>query len=91
MSEMISASAISTTDRVLENGALNVAMPRDAASARSIWLVPMQYAPMATRSEACASTSAVTWVLDRMPSTCTPARASMSSDSSSAPVRVVTS
>ena len=42
VSEIMSARAISTTERVLENGALNVATPRAAASARSIWLVPMQ-------------------------------------------------
>ena len=39
---MMSASAISTTERVLENGALNAATPCAAAAARSIWFVPMQ-------------------------------------------------
>ena len=46
---MISASASSTTLRVLENGALNTAMPRLLAAARSIWLTPMQNAPTASR------------------------------------------
>ena len=72
---MISAIASSTTERVLENGALNTATPRAAAAARSIWLVPMQNAPIATRSGAASSTFAVTWVLERMPSRWTPSRA----------------
>ncbi len=42
VSAMMSASAISTTERVFENGALNTATPREAAACRSIWFVPMQ-------------------------------------------------
>src|SRR3954471_10663301 len=82
VSEMISAIASSTTLRVLENGALNTATPREPADARSIWLVPMQNAPMASRSGAWASTAAVTSVLERIPSSCTPGSASTSSVSS---------
>ena len=52
VSAMISAIASSTTLRVLENGALNTAMPRSEAAGRSIWLVPMQNAPIASRSGA---------------------------------------
>ena len=65
---MISARASSTTLRVFENGALNTATPRVLAAARSIWLVPMQNAPIATRSVSSVSTFSVTWVLDRIPS-----------------------
>ena len=46
---MISAITNSTTLRVLENGALKTATPRRAALATSIWLVPMQNAPTASR------------------------------------------
>ena len=81
---MISATASSTTLRVLENGALNTAMPRRAAAARSIWFTPMQNAPTASRSGAAASTRSVTCVPDRMPSTCTPPIAAISSSSASA-------
>ncbi len=49
VSAMISAMASSTTERVLENGALNTATPRSAAAARSIWFVPMQKAPIAAQ------------------------------------------
>ena len=49
---MMLATASSTTERVLENGALNAAMPCRVAASRSIWLVPMQNAPIATRSGA---------------------------------------
>ena len=45
---MISPRASSTTERVLEYGALNTATPADAAAERSIWFVPMQKAPTAT-------------------------------------------
>src|SRR5665647_2264279 len=86
-----SARAISTTERVLENGALKTATPRWAAARRSIWLVPMQKAPIARRSVACARTRSVTWVLDRMPNSCTPSRAEISSSSSRAPDRASTS
>ena len=82
---MISAITSSTTLRVLENGALNTTVPRSAAAVRSIWLVPMQKAPTASRSGAASSTRRVTLVLDRMPSSCTPGRAASSSSSSSAP------
>ena len=71
---MISAITSSTTLRVLENGALNTAVPRSAAAARSIWLVPMQKAPTASRSGAASSTAPVTLVLDRMPSRSHPGR-----------------
>ena len=74
VSAMISAMASSTTLRVLENGALNTVTPRSEAAARSIWFVPMQNAPIATRSGAASSTRAVTWVLDRMPSSATPGK-----------------
>ena len=56
---MISASASSTTLRVLENGALNTATPRRLAAATSIWLTPMQKAPIATRSGAASRTRSV--------------------------------
>ena len=69
---------------MLENGALNTVMPRSAAAARSIWLVPMQNAPTASSCGAAASTRSVTWVLERTPSRCTLASASTSSSSSSA-------
>src|SRR5918998_2075446 len=84
-SRMISAIAISTTLRVLEYGALNTATPAAEAAARSIWLVPMQNAPTAARPGRRRSTSAVTWVFDRMPSTSTPSSAVTRSVSSSAP------
>jgi hypothetical protein len=47
-SKMASASTSSATDRVLEYGALNTAMPRSRAAFRSTWLVPMQKQPTAT-------------------------------------------
>ena len=81
---MISASASSTTLRVLENGALNTATPRLLAAARSIWLTPMQKAPTATRRGAAARTRSVTCVPDLMPSRLTSPMASMSSSSPSA-------
>ena len=58
-SEMISAIASSTTERVLEYGALKTAMPRSVVAGRSIWFVPMQNAPMAMRSGAASSTRSV--------------------------------
>ena len=82
--EMISAIASSTTERVLENGALKTVTPRSDAASRSIWFVPMQNAPIATRSGAFSRTRSVTCVLDRMPRTATPGSRSMSSSSSSA-------
>jgi hypothetical protein len=69
VSAMISARTSSTTLRVFENGALNTAMPRPDAAARSIWLTPMQNAPTASRFGAASSTRSVTFVPDRMPST----------------------
>ncbi len=90
VSEIISATASSTTLRVLENGALNTAIARRAAAVRSIWFVPMQNAPTASRSGAAASTFSVTRVPERMPSSCTPARASIRSASSRAPATAVT-
>ena len=80
---MISAIASSTTERVLENGALNTVTPRSDAAARSIWLVPMQNAPIATSFGAASSTRSVTWVLDRMPSSVHPCRCRSISSSSS--------
>ena len=58
-SEMISAIASSTTLRVLEYGALKTATPRLVVAARSIWLVPMQNAPIASRSGAASRTFSV--------------------------------
>ena len=72
---MISAMASSTTLRVLENGALKTAVPCSVAVVRSIWLVPMQNAPIASRSGAASSTAWVTLVFERMPSSCTPGSA----------------
>ncbi len=82
--EIISASASSTTLRVLENGALKTATPRLLAAARSIWLTPMQKAPTATSCGAAASTRSVTCVPDLIPSRLTSPMASMSSSSPSA-------
>ena len=65
---MISASASSTTLRVLENGALNTATPRLIAAARSIWLTPIPKTPTAARSGAAARTRPVTCVVDLIPS-----------------------
>ena len=81
---MISASASSTTLRVLENGALNTATPRRLAAATSTWLTPMQKAPTATRLGAASRTRSVICVPDRMPSRLTSPMASMSSSSASA-------
>ncbi len=87
---MISASASSTTLRVLENGALNTATPRLLAAARSIWLTPMQNAPIATRPGAASRTRSVICVPDLMPSRFTSRTASTSSSSPSARGRVST-
>ena len=89
-SEMISAIASSTTERVFENGALNTATPRLAAAARSTWFVPMQNAPTASRSGAAASTRSVTWVWDLMPRRLKPWIFSISSSSPRARVSVST-
>ena len=68
VSEIISAMASSTTLRVLENGALNTATAALGAAARSIWLVPMQNAPTASRSgRAGERRPRSPRVLDRMP------------------------
>ncbi|CCH79715.1 hypothetical protein BN12_540013 [Nostocoides japonicum T1-X7] len=77
----ISPMTSSTTLRVLENGALKTATPRDVASARSTWLVPMQKQPTARRSRAASRRRGVIVVFDRMPRRATPWRASMSSSS----------
>ena len=90
-SEMISAMTSSTTLRVLEKGALKTGMPSLAAVARSIWLVPMQKAPIACSSGAASRALSLTVVFERMPSNCTPRKASISSASSSAPLTVATS
>jgi hypothetical protein len=81
---MISAIASSTTLRVFENGALNTATPRRLAAARSIWLTPMQKAPIATSSGAASRTRSVICVPDLIPSRFTSPMASMSSSSPSA-------
>ena len=90
-SEMISAITNSTTLRVLENGALKTAVPLRDAAGMSIWLVPMQKAPMASSSGHWSSTARVTFVFDRIPSSCTPGRAVRNSSSSSAPLTLDTS
>ena len=59
-SEMSSATASSTTERVLEKGALKTATPLRAAADRATWLVPMQNAPTASKPGALASTRSVT-------------------------------
>src|ERR1700759_1812825 len=87
---MISASASSTTLRVLENGALNTATPRLLAAVRSIWLVPIQKAPTASRPGAASRTRSVTCVPDRMPSRFASLKASISSSSSRERGRVST-
>jgi len=79
-----SATASSTTERVLLNGALKTAMPFLVAVFRSIWLVPIQKAPITIRRFACSSTRAVTWVFERMPNTETFLIFSISSSSVSA-------
>jgi hypothetical protein len=73
-------------ERVLEYGALNTGMPASAAASRSTWLVPMQKQPTAIRRLARASTSAVSWVRERMPTMCASAMRS-SSSSRAAPWR----
>ena len=65
--EMISPIASSTTERVLEYGALKTATPCSVAAVRSIWLVPMQKAPTARRPGLDSSTRRVTLERDRMP------------------------
>src|SRR6478735_4271878 len=89
-SAMISPMTSSTTLRVLEYGALKAAMPRCAAAARSIWLVPMQNAPTARRSGDWSRTRSVTLVFERMPTMVLPWRASMRSSSPSELDRVCT-
>ena len=75
--KMISASTSSATERVLENGALKTGMPRIMAASRSIWLVPMQKAPMAISCGAAAMASAVRRVRERMPTKWTSAMAAL--------------
>src|SRR5579875_3590500 len=65
---MISAITSSTTERVLENGALKTVIPLRVAAGRSIWLVPIQKAPTASRWLALSRTASVTWVRERIPS-----------------------
>ena len=90
ISATISAGAISTTLRVLENGALKTATPCSDAAGRSIWFVPMQKAPTASSRGAAASTFAVTRVVERIPSKPTPATRSARSASPSAPAATST-
>lgn len=68
---MISASTSSATERVLEKGALKTGMPRIMAASRSIWLVPMQKAPIDMSLRAPSITSSVRRVRERMPTKCT--------------------
>src|SRR5260221_2045120 len=82
---MISQITSSATLRVLEKGALKTGTPFSFATARSIWFVPMQKQPTASRRFASASAAAVTRVLLRMPSTCTSRSFSARSSSLSAP------
>ena len=82
--KMISASTSSATERVFEKGALNTGMPRIMAASRSIWLVPMQKAPIAISFGAAAMASAVRRVRERMPTKWTPAMAARSSSPASA-------
>ena len=84
ISIMICASTSSATLRVLENGALNTGMPRRIAAVRSIWLVPMQNAPIAVSLGARSSTASVSWVRERMPTKCASAIASTSASPASA-------
>ena len=65
----ISPMVNSATLRVLLNGALSTGMPRVRAACRSTWSVPMQKQPTAISGPAAASTSAVSCVRLRMPST----------------------
>ena len=74
-SAMMFATASSTTERVLEYGALKTAVPAAVAVARSIWLVPMQNAPTATQVGRGVEHGARTSVLERMPSSETPSSA----------------
>ena len=67
ISMMISARTSSATLRVLENGALKTGTPRCIAAPRSIWLVPMQKAPIAASLGAFSSTAAGSIVRERMP------------------------
>ena len=87
---MISPMTSSTTERVLEYGALKVAMPFAAAYSRSTWLVPMQKQPMAIRSVAASSTRGVMVVFERMPTRSNPGSVSISSSSEREPGRVST-
>ena len=80
----ISARTSSATERVFENGALKTGMPFRMAASRSIWLVPMQKAPMERSLGAAAITSSVSRVRDRMPTKWTSWIASLSSSPASA-------
>src|SRR5471032_1766543 len=62
-----SANTSSATERVLEYGALNTAMPRSRAALRSTWLVPMQKQPTATSFLAWSKISSVSCVRERIP------------------------
>ena len=84
ISMMTSASTSSATLRVLENGALNTGTPWASAACRSTWLVPMQKQPTAASRGAAFSTSAVSWVRERMPRKCASAMASCSASPASA-------
>jgi len=81
---MISATASSTTLRVLEKGALKTGTPAAAAADRSTWSVPMQKAPIAINRGAALTAAALTDVLDRIPSRCTSPMRAISSSSSRA-------
>ena len=68
-SNMDSAITSSATERVFENGELKTAIPLLPAAFMSIWFVPIQKAPMAISLSALFRTFAVTFVLERIPST----------------------
>ena len=72
ISMTISAMVSSATERVLENGALKTGMPMVRQAARSTWLVPTEKQPTATSALTPSTTSAVSWVRERMPSRRTP-------------------
>ncbi|KAG0735130.1 hypothetical protein G6F46_015799 [Rhizopus delemar] len=59
-------------------------MPASSAASRSTWLVPMQKQPTAISRLASASTSALSWVRERMPTMCASAMRAFSSSSGSA-------
>ena len=63
---------------------MNTGTPRRRAKPWSTWSVPMQKQPIATSFFASARTSAVSWVLERIPITCAGRTAATSSSPVSA-------